>query len=125
MAVPVRTSDGVPAMLKIGSVSTTPTLEHLALRRWGGDGAVQLMRADPHRRALLLERLHDRDLDDLWDIEACEVVASLYGRLHVPAMPQLPDLADIVARLDRGLGCAPPQRTHSAPAGRTGHCRGS
>jgi streptomycin 6-kinase len=107
VAVPVRTSDGVPAMLKIGSVSTTPTLEHLALRRWGGDGAVQLMRADPHRRALLLERLHDRDLVDRWDIEACEIVASLYGRLHVPAMPQLPDLSDIVASWTEDLAALP------------------
>jgi streptomycin 6-kinase len=107
VVVPVRTSDGVPAMLKIAAAATVPTREHLALRRWGGNGAAQLLRADPHRGALLLERLHDRDLTELWDIEACEVVASLYGRLHVPAMPQLPDLSDIVAGWTEDLDTLP------------------
>lgn len=107
VAVPVRTSAGVPAMLKIAVGATAPTQEHLALRRWGGDGAVQLMRADPHRRALLLERLHDRDLGDLRDVEACEVVASLYGCLHVPAMPQLSDLCDVVTGWTEDLGALP------------------
>ncbi|UNB55710.1 aminoglycoside phosphotransferase family protein [Mycolicibacterium sp. YH-1] len=107
VTVPVHTSDRVPAVLKIALPATTPALEHLALRRWGGNGAVLLMRADPHRRAVLLERLHNRNLDDLWDIEACEVVASLYGRLHVPAMPQLPDLADMVASWTEDLSALP------------------
>jgi streptomycin 6-kinase len=107
VAVPVRTSDGVPAVLKIAPPTTVPTLEHLALRRWGGNGAVQLMRADPHKGALLLERLQDRNLDELWDVEACEVVASLYGRLHVSTMPQLPDLSDVVAGWTADLGALP------------------
>ncbi len=54
------------------------------------------MRADPHRFALLLERLHPTDLHDLWDLEACELVAGLYGRLHVPALPQLRTLSSYV-----------------------------
>jgi streptomycin 6-kinase len=86
--IPVRTSDGVRAMLKIGHGEH----EHLVLRRWGGDGAARLLRADPHRRAVLLERLHPETLHIMGDTEACEVVARLYGRLHVPAMPQLPSL---------------------------------
>ena len=36
--------------------------EALALQHWHGDGTVRLLRADPHRRALLLERLDRRDL---------------------------------------------------------------
>ena len=40
-------------------------------------------------RALLLERLHPTDLDSRAVLEACEVVAGLYARLHVPAPPQL------------------------------------
>src|SRR5690606_36532132 len=71
--------------------------EGLALQRWAGEGAVRLLRADPHRRALLLERLHLRDLGESWDIEACEVVAGLYARLHVPALPQLRTLTSYVA----------------------------
>ena len=38
---------------------------------------------------MLLERLHQRDLTELWDLEACEIVAGLYARIHVPALPQL------------------------------------
>ena len=45
---------------------------------------MRLLSADPHRWALLLERLHPTDLDSLAVLEACEVVAGLYARLHVP-----------------------------------------
>ena len=62
----------------------------------GGEGAVRLQRADPHRRALLLDWLPGGDLRDAWDIEACEVVGGLYGRLHVPALPQLRTVASYV-----------------------------
>ncbi|MEJ7795803.1 MAG: aminoglycoside phosphotransferase family protein [Nocardioides sp.] len=72
--------------------------EHLALRLWDGQGAVRMLRADPARRALLLERLHATDLRDMWDIEACQVVAGLYPRLHLPAQPQLHTLTSYVAR---------------------------
>ena len=92
--LPVRSSDGDPAMLKIGRSDH----EHLVLRRWNGDGAVRLLRADPHRRALLLERLHTTSLDGLLDAEACEAVATLYPCLHVPAMPQLPSLSTLLAQ---------------------------
>jgi streptomycin 6-kinase len=92
IVLPVRTSDGVPAVLKI------PDAEHghLVLRRWGGDGAVRLLSADPPRRAVLLERLRAQSLVTLPDVEACEVVAGLYRRLHVPALPQLPTLTSFL-----------------------------
>jgi streptomycin 6-kinase len=86
--LPVRSPDGVPAVLKVGHSEH----EHLVLRRWNGDGAVRLLRADPHRRALLLERLQSTSLDGVFDVDACEAVAALYPRLHVSAMPQLPML---------------------------------
>ncbi|MGB3484789.1 MAG: aminoglycoside phosphotransferase family protein [Mycobacterium sp.] len=95
VVVPVRAADGLSAVLKIAFPDDESVHEHLALRRWGGDGAVRLLRADPHRRVLLLERLHPRDLNELWDIEACEIVAGLYRRIHVPALPQLRTLADV------------------------------
>ena len=84
----VRTSEGVPAILKITTAADAEH-EHLVLRRWGGDGAVRLLSADPPHRAVLLERLSERSLQTLPDVEACEVVAGLYRRLHVAAMPQL------------------------------------
>ncbi|RDH76825.1 aminoglycoside resistance protein [Mycolicibacterium moriokaense] len=94
VVVPVRTTDGVAAVLKIGGAEH----EHLVLRRWGGDGAARLLRADPHRQALLLERLRPQSLEGLFDVEACEAVVGLYERLHVDAMPQLPSLASLLGQ---------------------------
>jgi streptomycin 6-kinase len=97
LVVPVRTGTGRPAVLKVALPDDGGAQEHLALRYWAGNGAVELLRADPHRAALLLERLDARDLADLWDLEACEVVGELYPRLHVPAPPQLRTLAAVVS----------------------------
>lgn len=107
IVVPVHTRDGGPAVLKIALPDDESEHEHLALRRWGGDGAVRLLRAEPHRRALLLERLQTRDLNGLWDIEACEIVASLYRRIHVPALPQLRPLSGFVERWTADLAALP------------------
>ena len=98
LVVPVRTGDGAAAVLKIGFPDEESEHEHLALRRWDGDGAVHLLAADPHRRALLLERAHREDLSVLSDQRACEVVAGLYRQLHVPALPSLRRLSDFVGR---------------------------
>jgi streptomycin 6-kinase len=92
VVLPVRTSDEAPAVLKVSTPDAGSHPEHLILRRWGGDGAVRLLSADPPRHALLLERLHTETLATLRDVDACEVVARLYRRLHVPALPQLPTL---------------------------------
>ena len=98
MVLPVRTSDGGPAVLKVTLPDDESEHEHLALRRWSGDGAVRLLSADPPRRAILLERLHPQDLSMLSDVDACEVVAGFYRRLHVPAMPQLRTLTSYLER---------------------------
>lgn len=98
LVVPVRTVDGVPAMLKVGWPHEEAEHEHLALRAWNADGAVRLLRADPRRWALLLERAAARDLNVLSDLEACEVVAGLYPRLHRPAVPQLRRLSELTGR---------------------------
>lgn len=100
IVVPVVTRSGLMAVLKVGYPDEETALEHLALTRWDGDGAVRLLRADPHRRALLLEHLRGRDLGDHGDLESCEVVADLYSRLHVPAPAQFRRLsAALVAPL--------------------------
>jgi streptomycin 6-kinase len=52
--LPVRTSDGARAVLKISLPDAATEHEHLVLRRWGGNGAVRLLRADPRKHALLL-----------------------------------------------------------------------
>ena len=107
LVLPVRTPDGAAAMLKISFPDDESEHEHLALRRWSGDGAVRLLSADPHRRALLLERLHPTDLTALTDLQACHVVADLYRRIHVPAMPQLRTLASYVERWNSELAALP------------------
>ena len=98
LVLPVRATGGRPAALKItwdGDVESEH--EGLALQAWAGEGAVRLLRADPHRRALLLERLIPEDLTALGDVEACEVVGGLYHRIHVPALPQLRTITSYVA----------------------------
>lgn len=107
IVVPVRTDDGVAAVLKAGFPDEESAHEHLALRRWAGAGSARLLRADPHRRTLLLERLQQRNLNELWDIEACEIVAGLYGRLHVPPLPQLRSVAENSTRWSAGLARLP------------------
>lgn len=101
-ALPVR-ADGVAAVLTVCAAQHA----HLVLRRWNGDGAVRLLRADPHRRALLLERAGPDDLETAWDVDACEAVAALYSRLHVPAMPQLPSLTTLLAQWSADFGGLP------------------
>jgi streptomycin 6-kinase len=94
--LPVRTADGAPALLKVSVPDAESEQAHLVLRRWAGTGAVRLLRADPHHRAVLLERLFPEYLDTLPDVEACEVIAELQRRLQVPGLPQLRSLASIV-----------------------------
>ncbi|GAB4006301.1 aminoglycoside phosphotransferase family protein [Nocardioides ultimimeridianus] len=88
--LPVRTDTGERAVLKVGRARTD---EHLALQRWGGRGAARMLRADPGRGALLLERLEPEDLGERWDVQACEVVGDLYRLVHVAAGPQLAPLS--------------------------------
>jgi streptomycin 6-kinase len=107
IVLPVDMRGGAPAVLKISFPDSESEHEHLALRRWGGDGAVRLLRADPRRRAILLERLHRQNLNQLPDVEACEIVAGLYRRIHVPALPQLRTLSGYVGRWSTELDALP------------------
>ncbi|GAA3537315.1 aminoglycoside phosphotransferase family protein [Nocardioides daeguensis] len=107
LVVPVRTADGTPAALKTALPDGGSAHEHLALQHWHGRGAVRLLRADPARHALLLERLPGPDLAEHWDVEACEVVAGLYRDLHRPAFPQLPLLSRYAGEVARALADLP------------------
>jgi streptomycin 6-kinase len=104
----VRTRDDEAAVLKVSFDGDDESEnEALALQTWHGNGTVRLLRADPRRRALLLERLRSEDLSGQWDLEACEVVGELYGRLHVPAPPQLRTVTSYVERWTAALGQLP------------------
>ncbi|KAA1373111.1 aminoglycoside resistance protein [Aeromicrobium fastidiosum] len=106
LVVPV-VADGVPAMLKVTWPHDEDRHEILALQTWHGRGAVRLLRADPRRDAMLLERLHPRDLTTLPVLSACEVVAGTYATLHVPAPPQLVPLSRHVQAWVDELGRLP------------------
>lgn len=123
LVVPVRRTDGSPAVLKLTWPHPEAAQEHLALRRWGGGGAVRLLAADPSRWALLLERLDaDRDLSGVPIEQACRVIGGLLAQLDVPALPgstrlsgearrwatQLADAPDVIPRrlLDQARGLA-------------------
>lgn len=98
LVLPVRGPEG-RAALKLGWPHTEAEGEHLALRAWEGRSAVQLLRADPRRSVLLLERLTTEDLTDLWDEEAVAVVAGLYADLHRSPLPSVPSLVPWVEEI--------------------------
>lgn len=102
LVLPVAMVDGGAAALKMTYTGDTESQhEALALTRWGGNGAVRLLRADPRRRALLLERAGPTDLNAARDVDACGVVAGAYARLHVAAPVQLaPVTTYVTAWLD-------------------------
>jgi len=108
LVLPVQTNEGAGAVLKLTFDGDDESLhEGLALQRWGGNGTVRLMRADPRRRALLLERLYSDDLNGLDDVEACEIVAGFYDRIHVPALPQLRTVTSYVGQWLAALATMP------------------
>lgn len=106
LVLPVRTADGTEAVLKVGFVDEETRHEHLTLSTWDGRGAVRMLRADPARGALLLERAGPAALSSLPVLEACEVVAGLYGTLHRLAPRRLVALSSLVARWTEELAAA-------------------
>jgi streptomycin 6-kinase len=109
LVLPVRagTSAEDAAVLKVGFPDEESEHEHLALQHWHGDGAVRLLRADPRRRALLLERAGPEDLTTVDDVEACEIAAASYSRLHRAPLPQLRPLSRLLERWHEQLGSVP------------------
>ncbi len=70
-----------------------------ALALWGGDGAVRLLRRDPERRALLLERARPgRDLSEFPEDEATAFAVEVGQRLWRPAAEPFRWIGDHVPR---------------------------
>jgi len=109
VVVPVREESGRASVLKVSYDGDEEGIhEALGLQHWSGAGVVLMYRADPRRRALLLERLDSgHDLDDLPVLDACEVVAQMYPRLHRPALPQLQRLSAYISRWTDDLARLP------------------
>jgi Streptomycin 6-kinase len=109
VVIPVRVlRTGDPAVLKVSWPHPEAATEALALQTWNGHGAVRLVRADPARFALLLERLGTRDLTDVPIDDACAVIGDLLSTLRRPPHPRVPRLTDYAARQALELHAAPP-----------------
>ncbi len=115
VVIPVRDAEAAAhgdappsAMLRVSFPRYAGAGDHVALRRWAGRGAASLLRADPHRHALLLERLdHTRDLRPIPADDACRVLGELHARLAIPAPPNLTRLSDRAAVMAETLDSAP------------------
>lgn len=71
-------------MLKVSWVDVSSIQEPLALRIWGGRGAVRLIDEQPALGAMLLERLdHRQSLEHVPESEATTVAGTLLRRLVV------------------------------------------
>jgi streptomycin 6-kinase len=83
---PATRRDGARAVLKLQFPHHESDHEHEALRRWNGNGAVQLLEYDPDHHALLLERCEPgRPLSSVAAEQALDVFISLLPRLWVAA----------------------------------------
>jgi streptomycin 6-kinase len=96
------------AVLKVSWPHPEAATEHLALQIWNGHGAVRLLRADPSRFAILLERLHPRDLTRVPIDDACEVIGDLLATLRKPGHARTPSLTAYAERQSVELRAAPP-----------------
>jgi streptomycin 6-kinase len=105
LVLPVRRSDGTPAVLKLQPVDQETAGEPAALRAWAGAGAVQLYEHDPATGAMLIERLDaSRTLSSIRDdLRALRILSELLARLvSVPAPAGIRRLGDLAERmLDR------------------------
>ncbi|MBT2539342.1 hydroxyurea phosphotransferase [Streptomyces sp. ISL-44] len=102
LVLPVVRADGSAAALKLQRVDEESAGEPVALRAWGGEGAVRLLEHDAETGTLLLERLDEgRHLSALaeWDSRrAVQVIAELLTRLTaVPAPAGLRGLGEMAA----------------------------
>lgn len=114
IVLPVVGPDERPAVLKVSWPGEDQAPEGPALRAWSGNGAVRLLRHDPRRWALLLERLDaSRDLTGVPLDRAVQIIGGLVTRLHAVSVPiELPTLSTLAERWARDL---PMQWTVAGP----------
>ncbi len=117
VVLPVRREDGTAAALRVVWPHPEAADEHLALRAWGGRGAVRMLATDRTRWATLLEWLEPRDLSSLPVLDACAEIGGLLRALDRPALPwarpltaHLDRLVDDIDRLSADQARAFPRR---------------
>ncbi|MET7363553.1 aminoglycoside phosphotransferase family protein [Streptomyces sp. NPDC005562] len=106
LVLPVVRADGTPAVVKFQVLDEETEGEPVALRVWGGDGAVRLLDHDADTGTMLLERLDaGRMLTTMTDTrKAVLVIAELLARLTAgPAPEGMRRLGDIAAEMVDGL----------------------
>ncbi|MFE9735929.1 aminoglycoside phosphotransferase family protein [Streptomyces sp. NPDC005863] len=106
LVLPVVRADGTPAVVKFQVLDEETEGEPVALRVWGGDGAVRLLDHDAATGTMLLERLDaGRMLSTMTDTrKAVLVIAELLARLTAgPAPEGMRRLGDIAAEMVDGL----------------------
>ena len=120
LVLPVVCADGTAAALKLQPVDEESAGEPIALRAWGGDGAVRLLDHEPASGAMLLERLDpDRSLSTVRDdIEALGILTRLLARLSSRSAPtglrKLGDVASaMLGQVPQAVGALPDARDRS------------
>jgi streptomycin 6-kinase len=116
LVVPVRTTAGTPAVLKLTWPHEEATYEDRALAHWNGRGAVRLLAADSDAYVLLLERLHaDRDLTTVLLDDALTCIGGLLRRLNTPADGPFTKVADRVNDWATEIGTVLRQSPNGVP----------
>lgn len=112
IAVPGLSADGSNVVLKVRWLDRETEHEALALRAWGGDGAILLLDELPERGAMLLERcLPGNPLSDAGPETALDVLMGLLPRLWKrAASPPFRSLAEEAAHWEQSLATRPSTR---------------
>jgi streptomycin 6-kinase len=98
---PATTGDGISAVLKVGWPHREARYEADGLQVWAGAGAVKMLRSDPSRWAMLLERcdpgigLHECGLPVPDALEAAAGVVRQLWSVAVPAGAPFDRLGDV------------------------------
>ena len=123
LVAPVRTEDGTPRRPEDRASTATTSPSRGASPSSTGTATAPSACSAPTRTGARCcsSGCTARTSPALWDLEACEIVAGLYPRLHVPALPQLRTVTSYVDRLARPRSpTLPARRADPAPAGRAG-----
>lgn len=122
LVLPVRREGGYgapaePLALKVTWPHREAREEGRTLGLWSGRRAVRLVAQDPHRWALLLERLDPTDLSTLDPLDQADALGALARALDRPAPPWAPswtvELDTLMRRIDLALDAAPGDASHT------------